>query len=104
MQWEIRATTLSFYRVSHKSGTITTAHYSRQVRTWVDMEFPGYWIGRQGPVEWPPRSPDFPVESQGSQRLDPQQSESDGLFSAYAVPVNTAKLTSYHKKGSARRL
>jgi len=23
------------------------------------MQFQGHWIGRCGPVEWPPRSPDF---------------------------------------------
>jgi hypothetical protein len=25
----------------------------------MDWQFPGYWIGRRGPVEWPPRSPDL---------------------------------------------
>jgi hypothetical protein len=23
------------------------------------MHFPGKWIGRQGPITWPPRPPDF---------------------------------------------
>jgi hypothetical protein len=25
----------------------------------MDRQFPGYWIGRRGPVDWPPRSPDL---------------------------------------------
>lgn len=35
------------------------AHYSRAVREWLDQKFPGRWIGRRGPIEWPPRSPDL---------------------------------------------
>ena len=34
-------------------------HYSRQVRRWLDDKFPGVWIGRRGPIEWPARSPDL---------------------------------------------
>jgi hypothetical protein len=34
-------------------------HYSTEVREWLDETFPGMWIGRRGPVEWPPRSPDL---------------------------------------------
>jgi hypothetical protein len=29
------------------------------MRCWLDRQFPGYWFGRRGPVEWPPRSPDL---------------------------------------------
>ena len=29
------------------------------MRRWLDRQFPGQWIGRRGPVEWPPRSPDL---------------------------------------------
>ena len=29
------------------------------VRSWLDRQFPGRWIGRRGPLEWPPRSPDL---------------------------------------------
>ena len=29
------------------------------MRAWLDEHFPGRWIGRRGPVEWPPRSPDL---------------------------------------------
>jgi hypothetical protein len=34
-------------------------HYGRQVRTYLDREFEGRWIGRGGPIPWPPRSPDL---------------------------------------------
>jgi hypothetical protein len=35
------------------------AHYSRITREYLDEMFPGRWMGRRGPIEWPPRSPDF---------------------------------------------
>ena len=35
------------------------AHYSLIVREWLDQKFPGRWIGRRGPIEWPARSPDL---------------------------------------------
>jgi len=35
------------------------AHYSRDVRNWLNENFPGRWIGRGGPVAWPARSPDL---------------------------------------------
>ena len=34
-------------------------HYAQQVRHWLNQEFPESWIGRGGPVEWAPRSPDL---------------------------------------------
>ncbi len=34
-------------------------HYAREVRHWLDENFPGKWIGRRGPIEWPARSPDL---------------------------------------------
>jgi len=34
------------------------AHYSRATRDVLNRLFPGRWIGRGGPVEWPPRLPD----------------------------------------------
>lgn len=34
-------------------------HYAVQVRTFLDQEFPDSWIGRRGPIEWAPRSPDL---------------------------------------------
>lgn len=33
-------------------------HFSIQVREHLDNEYPNRWIGRGGPHEWPPRSPD----------------------------------------------
>ena len=35
------------------------AHYERNVRNWLDHKFKNLWIGRRGPTEWPPRSPDL---------------------------------------------
>lgn len=35
------------------------AHYARQVKEYLNQEYPGLWIGRGGPVKWPPRSPDL---------------------------------------------
>jgi hypothetical protein len=36
-----------------------SAHYAGDVREWVEQKFPGRWIGRRGPIEWPARSPDL---------------------------------------------
>jgi Helix-turn-helix domain (DUF4817) len=35
------------------------AHYAARVRSWLDQNFAGQWIGRRGAVEWPPRSCDL---------------------------------------------
>lgn len=35
------------------------AHYGRNVRNWLNVNYPGRWIGRGGPFSWPPRSPDL---------------------------------------------
>jgi hypothetical protein len=35
------------------------AHFAREVRTWLDQNFPEKWIGRNGPVLCPSRSPDL---------------------------------------------
>jgi hypothetical protein len=35
------------------------AHFERKVRAYLDEVFPDRWIGRSGPVAWPPRSPDL---------------------------------------------
>jgi len=34
-------------------------HYATIVRNFLDERYPDHWIGRRGPVEWPPRSPDL---------------------------------------------
>ncbi|XP_044265289.1 uncharacterized protein LOC123011749 [Tribolium madens] len=34
-------------------------HYARVVTNWLNNHFLEKWIGRQGPVAWPPRSPDL---------------------------------------------
>lgn len=35
------------------------AHFQREVRDHLDNSFPNSWIGRGGPIPWPPRSPDL---------------------------------------------
>lgn len=35
------------------------AHYATAVRAHLNEEFPNRWIGRLGPILWPPRSPDL---------------------------------------------
>lgn len=35
-------------------------HNARQVREWLNENFPNHWIGRNSPlIHWPPRSPDL---------------------------------------------
>lgn len=37
-----------------------TPHHAVIVRTWLNQNFPGRWIGRSSPlIAWPPRSPDL---------------------------------------------
>lgn len=35
------------------------AHYALPVRRFLNESYPGRWIGRLGPILWPPRSPDL---------------------------------------------
>jgi hypothetical protein len=35
------------------------AHYGEDVRQWLNATYPGRWIGRGGPIAWPPRSSDL---------------------------------------------
>lgn len=35
------------------------AHFHRDVRNYLDNEYRGRWIGRNGSIQWPPRSPDL---------------------------------------------
>lgn len=35
------------------------AHFSARTRQFLNERFPGRWIGRGGPIAWPPRSPDL---------------------------------------------
>ena len=37
------------------------AHWARDARAVLDRMFPGRWIGRGGPVDWPARSPDLTI-------------------------------------------
>lgn len=34
-------------------------HYATQVRNYLNEAYPNRWIGRGGPISWPPRSPDL---------------------------------------------
>lgn len=34
-------------------------HWALIVREFLDTHFPGRWVGRGGPIQWPPRSPDL---------------------------------------------
>ena len=34
-------------------------HFATAVREFLHEKFPGRWIGRRGPIEWPARSPDL---------------------------------------------
>ena len=34
-------------------------HYAAIVRDFLDQEYGNRWIGRGGPITWPPRSPDL---------------------------------------------
>jgi hypothetical protein len=34
-------------------------HYANTVKAFLDQQFPGKWIGRRGPITWPPKSPDL---------------------------------------------
>jgi hypothetical protein len=38
-------------------GAVT--HFSLIARRYLNRKFPGQWIGRGGPIAWPPRSPDL---------------------------------------------
>lgn len=35
------------------------AHFSARTRQFLNERFPDRWIGRGGPIAWPPRSPDL---------------------------------------------
>lgn len=35
------------------------AHFALPVRDYLNTQYPNCWIGRRGPVAWPPRSPDM---------------------------------------------
>jgi hypothetical protein len=35
------------------------AHFSPIARRYLNRKFPGQWIGRGGPISWPPCSPDL---------------------------------------------
>jgi hypothetical protein len=34
-------------------------HYANPVKAFLDQQFPSKWMGKGGPITWPPRSPDL---------------------------------------------
>jgi hypothetical protein len=34
-------------------------HFVHIVHDYLNVNFPGRWVGRGGPIAWPPRSPDL---------------------------------------------
>ncbi|ERL85978.1 hypothetical protein D910_03392 [Dendroctonus ponderosae] len=36
-----------------------SAHFAAPIRAWLNHEYADKWIGRNGPVNWPPRPPDL---------------------------------------------
>jgi hypothetical protein len=36
-----------------------SAHWAHIIRKCLDMHFSGRWVGRDGPILWPPRPPDI---------------------------------------------
>ena len=71
------------------------AHYSRDVRSFLNEKFPDGWIGRRGPVKWAPRSPDLtPVISSGAtsrvESTQPNQGTSQLLKQESMTHVQTS--------------
>ena len=42
----------------HYEQLVTPPHYTRHMRKYLNESFPNGWLGRGGPVAWPPKSPD----------------------------------------------
>ncbi len=36
-------------------------HYGRNVTNWLNLNYENRWIGRNGPIHWPARSPDLTI-------------------------------------------
>ncbi|KAJ8956319.1 hypothetical protein NQ318_015057 [Aromia moschata] len=43
------------------SNKMGPAHHAVTVRNWLNSEFNEHWIGRDGAILWPPRSPDLTI-------------------------------------------
>ncbi|KAK3881581.1 hypothetical protein Pcinc_013963 [Petrolisthes cinctipes] len=46
------------FRVSHASDG-APVHFARDTRDFINVMYPDKWIGRGGPIAWPPKSPDL---------------------------------------------
>ncbi|KAJ4440367.1 hypothetical protein ANN_08507 [Periplaneta americana] len=66
-------------------------HFTHRVRDYLNQQFPGKWIGRGGPVPWPPRSPDltppdfFVWEQMRNLHATPVESEDDLMARIFAA-------------------
>jgi hypothetical protein len=50
LHWKMQK--LSGFPFAHFPSSV----YAKSVKTFLDQQFPGKWIGRGGPIAWPPRS------------------------------------------------
>ena len=55
--WEVRKLLKVRSIIFQQDGA--PAHFSIDVRQYLDNHFPNRWIGRDGPIRWAPRSPDL---------------------------------------------
>ena len=54
-----RWTTTQIRRAGYFQQDDAPSFYDLTVRAYLDHTFPGQWIGRTGPLRWPPQSPDL---------------------------------------------
>lgn len=47
------------YRELHFVPDGTSSHFSLVARRFLNRKFPGRWVGKGGPIAWPPRSPEL---------------------------------------------
>ena len=84
-------------------------HYTLHVRDYLNESFPNRWLGRGGPIPWPPRSPDLtPLDYYlwghmktlvYETKVDSRAALRDRIFAATEHIRNHAfslKITSYH--------
>ena len=56
---EFEEENLEYRRKAYFQQDGCPAHSTLQVRNWLNRYFPQKWLGRCGPIQWPPRSPDL---------------------------------------------
>lgn len=72
------------------------AHYAVQVRRYLNEAYPNRWIGRLGPILWPPRSPD----------LNPLDFFYWGALKekVYNKPINSLQVLRHRVQNAAREI